>query len=76
MDCGGKVLRDAALALKSGKSGVAEYLAAAVQIESDNLRLSNQNACSWILLDRVSPYALSCRYSVLGEIPRISEALP
>jgi hypothetical protein len=35
LDCGGKVLRDAALfSIRSEKSGVAEYLAAAVQIIS------------------------------------------
>jgi len=32
LDCGGKVLRDAAFVLKSGEKRVAEYLAAAVQM--------------------------------------------
>ena len=36
----------------------------------------DQNAGSCILLDLVRPYDLSCRYKVLGEIPRISDAFP
>ena len=35
-----------------------------IAVRSPNLwtkYLLNQNTCSWILLDRVSPYDLSCR---------------